>query len=179
MSFFDRLTLEQKLIAANGVLLVVILTCAAILMIQDREVPAQPPIERIEEHLDQIAINTTVPDKVLGDGERFGAEPIFDTIIPIPTPTPSPTPTPVPDPPLTEAIASWTVNGLGVDSIFLTDVRTRKEWTMYVGDEEIVNYGNVEMSVRLQELDMTNFAGIFIYEGRQGRQEVKRGMFDE
>ncbi len=179
MSYLDRLTLEQKLIAANGVLLVVILVCAAILMMQDRQVPATLPIERIEAHLERVAVETVVPEKVLGRGENFGTQPVFDTIIPIPTPTPSPTPTPIPDPPLAEAIASWKVNGLGIDSIYLSDVRTRKEWTMYVGDEEIVNYGNVEMSVKLQELDTINFAGVFVFEGKQGTQEFKRSMFDE
>lgn len=179
MTFLDRYTLEQKLIAANGLLLATVLACAALMMFHRREVPAEPPIDQIALALESVAENTPIPDKVLGEGEKFGGQPVFDTIIPIPTPTPSPTPSPVPDAPLAEVIQPWKVNGIGTDSVFLTDTRTRKEWTMFVGNEEVVRFGNVDVPVKLKKIDLMEFKAVFSFQGAQGEQTVSRGMFDE
>jgi len=179
LSFLDRYTLEQKLVGANALLLAAILVCAALMIFRTREVPAEPPILEIASALERVAEDTPVPDKVLGEGEKFGGQPIFDTIIPIPTPTPSPAPTPVPDPPLKEVIQPWKVNGIGTDSVFLTDTRTRKEWTMFVGNEEVVRFGNVDVPVKLKKIDTIEFKAVFTYRGGQGVQTEARGMFDE
>jgi len=82
-------------------------------------------------------------------------------------------------PPLARAIAPSNINGIGGDSVFFTDLGSRKEITMFMEDEEIVQYGNREITGKLKAIGTLDFAGVFTDEGRRGIQGVSNSMFCE
>ncbi|MBX3730023.1 MAG: hypothetical protein KF858_12625 [Candidatus Sumerlaeia bacterium] len=186
-ALISRLTLEQRLVAINAVIFLVIVVVATTMMTQTWEVPASPPMELIERRLESIGGGGDSDEqRALTRQSRFrnvGARNIFPSLIPVPTPTPTPPPTPPPDPSLEEAIRQWKVKGMFRGVVFIEDPRTREEFHFDLDDPatitRTIRFKNEDMVVRLDSVDSINLAATFSYTGRQGKQQVTRGMFEE
>lgn len=179
------LSLEQKLIAVNAVLLLAVAGFAVVLLTQDREVIQDPPLGLIESRLANIA-QTAGAETGPREGDpyaNFGTAPVFKTLIPMPTPTPTPPPTPVPPPNLAQAISTWRVSAVAKSIIIMRDDRTKDEWIINTNNpDELIQTAEVNgetLEVKIDNVDQTNFAVTFVYDTKGPRQEVTKGMFDE
>ena len=183
---FERLTLEQKLVAINVLIFVLVGASAMLLLGGEKELPDTPQVGLISESLESLAEEVQESGTTRGATEvnNFGKVPAFQPLIPLPTPTPRPTPTPVPDPSLKEAIANWRVMGVANGIVFLEDTRSKDEWFMDVDDRSTltkrIRFQNVDMEVKLKSLDEINLTATFRWEGiNDPPQEETRGMFED
>lgn len=185
MSFaFSKLPLERRLIAVNAGVFLVIALVALLTMTEKYEVPAPPPMDIIERHLENIG--TDGGRRIIqrqSQFRNFGRKNIFTALIPIPTPTPTPLPTEPPDPPLDEAIKQWAIKGLLKGIVLIEDPRTRDEFHMDMDDPstitKTVRFKNEDMVIQLESIDDINMTATFSYTGRRGKQTVTRGMFED
>ena len=109
------------------------------------------------------------PDReIAGRGEDkypdFGKAPIFDTIIPKPTPRPTPTPKPPAKLDIKDITARWQMNSMFGTTASFTDSGTKKEWTMNVGDVEVVKFRNQDCPVKLENVNENDFKVTISYE---------------
>lgn len=180
---WKQLTLEQRLIAVNVTILAVVGVFAYLLMTKTYEVPAPPPMELIEERLNDIPHEAGADGAAERKFARFGETDIFPALVPLPTPSPTPEPTPVPDPSLDEAIKQWKIKGITSGIVFIEDPRTREDFFMDIDDAtnrtKTIRFRNEDMVVKLDSLDEINLSATFSYTGRQGKQTVTRSMFEE
>jgi hypothetical protein len=176
---------ERRMLAINALLFLAIAVSAMLLLTEERVYPPPPPVDQIADLMRQqneMAVSTGA-EPARDNYPAFGRSPVFDTLIPRPTPTLTPLPTPKPDPDLKEAIRNWKVGGIAGTFIFMSDERTREEWTFDTGIEEErsreVSFQGERMIVRVGEVDEMEFRVTFHYRGRQGLQMVEKSMFDE
>ncbi|MDK2971026.1 MAG: hypothetical protein PWP23_781 [Candidatus Sumerlaeota bacterium] len=180
-----NLSLEQRLVAVNAAVFLVIGVIAVVMMTETFTVPAEPPMPLIEQTLQQIGNDggRKSSEQSQAKYSNFGQKDIFPTIIPTPTVPPTPPPTPPPDPSLEEAIKQWNIKGIVKGIVFIEDPRTREEFFMDMDDPatltKTVRHKNEDVVVKLDSINEITFEATFSYTGRNGKQEVTRGMFDE
>lgn len=178
----SRLSFEQKLILVNTFLFLGVGAFAFLMITEERQLTAEPPIDVIESIIEGNVEQKDQEAEQEELGAKFGDAPIFDTLIALPTPSPTPEPTQPPDPPIEEALKSWKINGIVSGVVFIQDARTRNDFFMDIDDPndvQIVRYRNTDMDIKLKSIDDIYFTATFSYTGPQGEQTHTIGMFDD
>jgi len=184
-TIYKNMTLDQRLVAINAGMFLLVAGGAIALMSRSWPVPEEPPLERIQQRLENLA-SEVVTDKVADPEDhfpRFGAIPAFQDVITKPTPSPTPPPTPKPDPELAEAIKTWKLDGVAKGLVFVSDKQSKEEWIMTMKDpaslKKTKRFKNEDMEIILESVDAIQMTATFVYEGKQGKQTLTKGMFDE
>lgn len=184
---FGRMSFEQKILALNAALFVVIAGLSYLLITTEREVPSEPPFERIIEDIRRESIEDVTTEGSGNEGSfaNFGVKPALEVLIPRPTPSPTPRPTPVPDPKLADAIRDWQVKGVMAPWVMMGDKKKKDdEWTMDVDNEihestKVIRFEGKEMEIRLEAINEMDLTATFSYTGREGKQTVTKSVFDD
>lgn len=162
---------SRRIMMVNIGIFVVIVGLAALIMTAERTVPGTPDLSFLRG--EQAAAGLDASGALAAaDYPNFGKRPIFDTIVPIPPPTPTIPPTPPPDPDLKQAIQDWRVQGVIRGMALMSDAKTRAEWQMKVGDTYPAQVGPTRIDVRLESVNLRNFAATLVYTGPSGRKQT-------
>ncbi|MCB2154243.1 hypothetical protein KQI84_05105 [bacterium] len=181
---FQNLAFEQRMLILNMVLFVFIGALGYLLLTEQRTVPAPENPEAFMESQMAMAQDRRPEVEDTQDAyPKIGNEAVFSVLMPTPRPTPTPKPTPPPDPKLEDAIQYWKLNGMADGVVFMADKRGREDWLMDIDNPEsrtkTIKFQGQDMDVRLDRIDDIMMEVFFTYEGREGKQEVKKSVFDE
>lgn len=144
----------KRLMLINAILFVTIVAIAVMLITEQRQVPGEPDIDRIQRLVDRAI---EMEDRREDEGGALLASlsrvDMFETIIPLPTPTPRPTPTPTPPPPIDEVIGHWRLSLAWKDQAQVEDTRTGEFISINVGAFTEVQYRARKVRIHLESVE--------------------------